>query len=139
MARKTATIVIEDEGRDKGKRFFITEMSAMQAERFAVRAIKALIASNVDLGAISMATANSAELARVGFQGLASISNDEVYDLMDELMRCVQFCPDKTNPNIKRVLDQNAEDIEEVSTLFTLKREVFNLNFSFFISALTRK
>ena len=45
MARKTKRVTITAEGRDKGKTFLITELPADQAERWAIRALLALIQS----------------------------------------------------------------------------------------------
>jgi len=43
MARKTATVTISAEGRDKGKTFFLTEMSAERSEEWGERALLALV------------------------------------------------------------------------------------------------
>ena len=42
MPRRTKTYVIADENRDKGKMFLLTEMPALQAEKWAIRAFLAL-------------------------------------------------------------------------------------------------
>ncbi len=147
MARKTQVVVIENEkdNRDSNKRFLITEMPILRAERLAVKIGKIILTS---LGedffyalkqSLDANTFNSADLANIGFDGLSKIPNEEVYDVMDELMSCVQFCPDKTNPNVTRPLDMNAEDIEEMSTALLLKRTSFNLTFGSFMGVLFRK
>ena len=48
MARKTATYIVESEGRDKGKQFLLTEMAVAKAEDWAIRAMLALVAVNRD-------------------------------------------------------------------------------------------
>ena len=45
MARKVEYITIDQEGRDQGKTFKITEMPALKAEKWATRAFLALAAS----------------------------------------------------------------------------------------------
>ena len=49
MARKVEYVTIDQEGRDKGKTFKITEMPALKAEKWATRAFLALAASGLDL------------------------------------------------------------------------------------------
>lgn len=133
MARKKATIVIQDEGRDKGKHFEITEMSAVQGEKFAVRVIQALIAGGVD---IDISNASAATLASIGFAAFSKIPMQDIEELSEQLMACVKW-QNPTNHSITRNIIE--EDIEEISTLLTLKREAFMLNFGFFLTALSQK
>ena len=49
MARNTKSLTISAEGRDKGKTFLLTEMSAVRAEKWAARAVLALLKSGVEL------------------------------------------------------------------------------------------
>ena len=133
MARKTATIVIEDEGRDKGKHFQVTEMSAVQGERFAIRVIQAFIAGGVD---IDLANANSATLASIGFSAFSKIPMKDIEELSEQLMACVKW-QNPSNHGITRNIIE--EDIEEIGTLLTLKKESFMLNFGFFLNALSRR
>ena len=132
MARKTATVVISEEGRDKGKHFEITEMSAVQGEKFAIRVIQALIAGGVE---IDMSNASAATLASIGFAAFSKIPLADIEDLSAQLMACVKW-QNPTNHSITRNIIE--EDIEEISTLLTLKKESFMLNFGFFLSALSR-
>ena len=64
MARKTATVLIEDAGRDQGKTFLIREMSAHRAERWATRALMALAKAGVQV---------PDDLAGAGLAGIAAM------------------------------------------------------------------
>ncbi len=130
--RKTATFTVEAEGRDKSKSFLLTEMAATKAEDWAIRAMLALGAANVELpdGALEL---GMAALAEVGLKRLFSLNADTVKPLLDELMECVQIQPDRKRPEVRRALIEN--DIEEVRTLLTLKWEVLKLHMDFFPAA----
>lgn len=125
MARKNITITIEDEGRDKGKTFFIEEWAAQRAERWAMRAFFALSASGIDLPE-NAATSGMAGIVGAGFSALGKIPADTAIDLLDELMSCVKFVP---KAGSKRDLVE--EDIQEVATRLKLKFEVFKLHTGF--------
>jgi hypothetical protein len=122
--RKVVTVTISDEGRDKGKTFVLTEMAASKAERWATRAILALTKSGADFPE----NATMADLAQVGMRALGNVDFHEAEVLMDEMMACVQIQPDR-NASIVRPLIE--DDIEEVSTRFKLKMEVFALHTGF--------
>lgn len=49
MARKELYYTVEDKGRDNGKKFYIREMSATQAEWWAIRAILAMANNGINL------------------------------------------------------------------------------------------
>ena len=132
--RKTQEFVIEAEGRDKGKRFFLTEMSAVQAEDWACRCLFALGNANVEIpdGVLSMGMAGMAEvLPSVGLKALLSMKHADVKPLLDELMQCVQLRPDPKRPQVVQSYEQFSSQIEEVSTLFKLKWEVLRLHLDF--------
>ncbi|OIQ97217.1 hypothetical protein GALL_207710 [mine drainage metagenome] len=132
MARKTATIVIEAEGRDRGKQFLLREMPASQAEKWAFRALLALARAGIDLPD-DPAEAGLPEIARIGLAALGGMAFDDAEPLMDEMMACVQAVPDPSRPAIRRPLIE--DDIEEVSTRLVLRREVFQLHVGFSIPA----
>ncbi len=118
--RKTKTVVIEAEGRDRGKTFLITEMPARQAEAWADRAFLALAHSSMDLptGMEHSGMAGIAQVMRLlqdvpiessepllgemvsalrianvtaTARLVAHIKFPELQPLMDELLGCVQF------------------------------------------------
>lgn len=136
MARKTETVTITAEGRDKGKVFVITEMPALKAERWAFRALLALAHAGVELPE-GAAQSGMAGFARAGLDALNNLKYDEVSPLLDEMWTCVQIIPDpQKNPGFVRALvirETEGDDIEEVSTGFTLRERIFRLHTSFFL------
>lgn len=132
MARKTATFVADQEGRDKGKRFLLTEMPASQSEMWALRAFMALARSGVDIPD-EFRNQGMAAIAVVGIQALSALPFQELQPLLDELFGCVQFCPDDKNPQFARALVES--DIEEITTRMRLRLELIKLHFDFFEAA----
>ena len=49
MARSISNYTVQDEGRDNGKVFVLTEMPASRAESWAMRALLALMANGVEV------------------------------------------------------------------------------------------
>lgn len=130
MARKTKTIVIpRSEGnRDSGKTFLITEMSAAQSEKWALRALGAIANSGMEIPEDVMRLGMGA-LVAVGFKGLLTMQFDEAEPLLDEMMDCIVIVPDPKNPAVVRPVDD--EDIEDVTTRLSLRSEVFELHTGF--------
>lgn len=128
--RKKMTYVIEDEGRDAGKRFEITEMSATQAEDWAIRAMLALGAANVEIpdGAFRLGMAG---LAEIGIKKLFALSPSQLRPLLDELMKCVVFVPNPQKPQVTIDYPLFETQVEEVATLLKLKWEVLKLHMDF--------
>lgn len=131
--RKSTIITIEKEGRDKGKKFRITEMPVIKAEKWATRAFMALANIGLDLpengvGISGLATAFS----KYGLQSLAKIPYDKVSPLYDELLDCCEYLGDGTS-NVSRQMDNKTaeEVVEEVSTLFTLRFEAIKIHLDF--------
>jgi hypothetical protein len=127
--RKTLTLTISQEGRDKDKRFLLTEMSAMRAEKWATRLLIALMNSGLELSD-DEAGAGMAGLASVvdrgGFRFAGSgISYHELEPLLDEMLGCIQIA----EPKITRDLTEH--DVEEVATLLFLRSEVIKLHTGF--------
>lgn len=132
MARRTAQYTEMDEGRDKGKVFLLTEMSAVQAEEWASRVLFALMATNIDLppGFQHMGIAGMAE---VGMKAIGKIPYTEAAPLLAMMMEGIEFIPTPSKPNVKRplVLVGISPDIEEVMTSVHLKFEFWKLNMGF--------
>lgn len=130
--RKTATIVIDAEGRDRGKIFILREAPAARAERWATRALLALARSNVEMPK-NAEGAGWAGLAFLGFQALSKLTYDEVQPLLDEMWECVAIRPDPKHPEVVRPLywGEDVSDIEEVATMIKLRAEVFALHSGF--------
>ena len=131
MARKEL-FYTETAGRDAGKVFYIREMSAAQAEWWAIRAGMAMARSGVDLPE-NFADMGIAAMAGTGLKMVSQIPPVEAKPLLDELMECVQCVPDASNQNVKRRLID--DDIEEIATRLKLRAEVFKLHVDFFQAA----
>ncbi|HET8700174.1 MAG TPA: hypothetical protein VFL97_00705 [Nitrococcus sp.] len=130
--RKTQTITIDAEGRDKGKVFKLTEMPAAQAERWAMRAFFALMNTGVNIPD-GLEEAGLAGLASIGLQALGRVPYAQAEPLLAEMLDCVQIIPDPAKPNVVRKLFD--EDIEEVKTRLELRRAVWSLHTDFFSPA----
>lgn len=126
MARKETTFVA-DTGRDAGKQFVITEMSASQAENWAFRVILAVGNAGIEVPE-GLASQGMAGLMAIGYMNLLKIPFDAAKPLLDDMMGCVQIVP---SANIRRALIE--EDIEEVVTRLQLRKAVWGLHMDFFL------
>lgn len=126
--RKTATVTITDEGRDKGKVFVLTEMPASQVERWALRALLALSKSGVELPE-NVDGAGIAGVAALGLKALSGMDAIDAEYLLDEMFKCV-----KVQPSQGVLRDLIEEDIEEIATRLKLRTEVFKLHTDFSIA-----
>ena len=124
MARKSQTVTIAADNRDRGKVFVLTEMSAVAAERWATRALLALSRSGVEMPD-SIADGGMAGMAVVGFKALTALAFEDADLLLAEMMACVQIMPDPSRPSVVRNL-LIEDDVEEVSTLLTLRDRTRN-------------
>lgn len=131
--RKTTEVKIDDPtSRDHGRLYFLTEMPASRAEKWAARAFLALSNGNPEIPE-DIQKGGMAGLAVVGFQMLAKLNFAEAEVLLDEMMTCVQFVPDPKRPEtLRRLLE---DDIDEVSTRVRLRSEVFTLHTGFSLAA----
>lgn len=126
MALKTKQITIEH-GRDKGRVFLITEMSAAHADNWAMRALIALANGGVDLGGLSPQQGMMG-MARVALDALGRLKADDAIPLLNELLDCVQIIPEGGQP---RPLNMDFNDVEDFTTLWRLRKEVFALHTDF--------
>lgn len=126
--RKTALITVDADGRDKGKTFKLTEMSATAAEDWAARVINGMARSGVDIPE-DIANAGLAGVAAVGIRALIGMSFTEARPLLNEMFYCVQIIPDPARPNVARALIE--DDIEEIATRIQLRKEVLALHLDF--------
>ncbi|WP_147196046.1 hypothetical protein [Pantoea sp. CCBC3-3-1] len=125
MARKEINYTVDSKDRDAGKTFFIREMSASQAEWWAIRAGMAMARNGVELPE-NFADMGMAAMATTGLSMVAKIPLDEARPLLAELMECVQAVPSQ---GVKRALIE--DDIEEVATRLKIRAEVFKLHVAF--------
>ena len=126
MALKTKQITIEH-GRDKGRVFLITEMSAAHADNWAMRALIALANGGVDLGGLSPQQGMMG-MAGVALDALGRLKADDAIPLLNELLDCVQIIPEGGRP---RPLNLDFGDVEDFTTLWRLRKEVFALHTDF--------
>lgn len=130
--RKTLTYTVTDEGRDQGKTFLITEMSAADAEDWALRAFFALMNSGIDIPD-EVADMGFAGIASIGLKALGKVEYSKAKPLFEDMMDCVRIVPDPGKPNVVRALIDT--DIEEVATRLKLRSEVFKLHTDFLAPA----
>lgn len=126
MALKTKQITIEH-GRDKGRVFLITEMSAAHADNWAMRALIALANGGVDLGDLRPQQGMMG-MVRVALDALGRLKADDAIPLLNELLDCVQIIPEGGKP---RPLNMDFNDVEDFTTLWRLRKEVFALHTDF--------
>ncbi|KVP59345.1 hypothetical protein WJ91_12785 [Burkholderia ubonensis] len=131
MARKTSTFTAAD-GRDAGKRFLITEMSAARSEEWAARALFAAMSCGVEVPD-DVLNAGLAGVAAIGVKSLGRVPFELVKPLFDEMMDCVQYEFEPGRPGGARALIES--DIEEVATRLKLRKAVLDLHLEAFLGA----
>jgi hypothetical protein len=127
MSRKTAFVTI-NEGRDKGKKYKITEWPCVQVEHWILRAVFGLGEVGVELPPDILLLGAAPIMYAIGTQ-ITKLPSALGVQLADELMQNVEMVEDK----VTRSLVDN--DIEDVGTRFQLKKEVLKLTFGFFATA----
>lgn len=129
MARREVPYIVQDDNRDKGKEFIITEMSAWSADEMAqdiFRSMGDADFSSIPADVISMGCAG---LATVGLSVLSASSPEVSRQLRDRLMDTVQIVI--THEGKSQVRPAKPIDFEEVTTIRALMDQVFKLNFDF--------
>lgn len=129
MARRTQTITITNEGRDKGKTFVLTEMPADQAERWATRLLLALTNNKAELppGALDSGMAG---IAAAGIKALAKLPYEEAEPLLEEMFAFVQY-QHAPNMPLQSIFPGPSSQIEEVKTRLDLRLALFKLHVNF--------
>jgi len=128
MARKVSTYTVSDKGRDFGKSFLLTEMSAAQAEKWALRAVLSMIKEGIELPE-GFESAGMAALATLGISFVGKLPYETAEQLMDEMFSCIQIMPNPNDRNVTRQLI--ADDIEEVATRVKLRAAIWKLHVDF--------
>lgn len=137
MARRTSKFTVRatpdregnvKPGRDEGKVFIITEMSASRAEDWGLRALLALTNAGADIPD-DVRGAGMAGVAVMGIQALSGLKHADAKPLLDEVLTCVEICPDPSRPEVLRPLIE--DDIEEVLTRVQLRKAVLELHLNF--------
>lgn len=142
--RKHKIVSIEAEGRDQGKTFLIVEMAAMQAEKWATRAMLALGRSGIEVSDEAIQS-GAAGLMAAGIAAFTRMPFADAEPLLDDMMACIHMAmpgapaDPVTGRPAARPLNRGDEfndgDIEEVSTLLKLRAEVAELHLGFSIPA----
>lgn len=125
--RKTVQFIGED-GRDKGKVFLLTEMSAKQGEEWAYRALLALMQSGADIPE-GFQFLGVAALASMGMKVLTGLKWEVAQPLLEEMFQGLKIIPDIKRLTIIR--DVIEEEIEEITTRVKLRGAIFKLNTDF--------
>lgn len=134
--RRTRTVVItEKEGeqnRDKGKTFVVTEVSAVQAEEWALRALMTLGTSGFIVPQ-EMADAGLIGVALIGYQAFMGARQEEVLPLWREMLpACVKYkAPAEAASGADILMPWSASLVEEVSTLLTLRQQILEVHTGF--------
>ncbi|WP_445441733.1 hypothetical protein [Citrobacter freundii] len=130
MARKEIPFIVEEEGRDKGKEFLITEMSAWDADSLAQDIFRAMGDSNYSSIPADVIAMGCAGLATVGLSVISASSPEVARQLRDRLMSTVDIIITSDGQRQQRKVN-GALDFEEVSTIRSLLDKVFQVNFDF--------
>lgn len=130
MARKEISFIVEAEGRDKGKEFIITEMSAWDADTLAQDIFRAMGDSGFSEIPADVIAMGCAGLATVGLSVISASSPDVARQLRDRLMSTVDIIITYEGKRQQRKVN-GVIDFEEVSTIRTLLDKVFQVNFDF--------
>lgn len=125
--RKDLDVTITAEGRDKGKTFHIREMSAWDAERWAMRAFFAVMNSGVDIDE-NLSRSGMAGIAVAGIKAFGMVPYERAQPLLDELLRCVSYRYDSSPSGFRAMVEQ---DVEEPGTILQLRAEALNLHINF--------
>jgi hypothetical protein len=128
--RKELFVNITDEGRDKGKLFKITEAPAIIADKWGIRAMLALNRNGAQIPDEIMKLGLVGVLV-VGVHKLKGVLWEDLEPLLDEMLSCIEIVPTPQKRDITRRLFTDPNDIEEVSTLSILRKEVFTLHVGF--------
>lgn len=130
MARKEIPFIVETEGRDKGKEFLITEMSAWDADSLAQDIFRAMGDSNYSQIPADVIAMGCAGLATVGLSVISASSPEVARTLRDRLIDTVEIVITHEGKRNQRKVN-GAIDFEEVATIRTLLDKVFKVNFDF--------
>jgi len=119
-------------GKDAGKQFEITKMSADDAEWFAIRAFLALGSSGIEVSD-DIQAAGAGGLLKMAVANFFKIKPDVLKPLLDEMMQTVKYIPDPATPMVKRPYATGI--IEDVRTKFEIRKTILSFNTDFFDTA----
>lgn len=126
---RRVTVHVGDTERDAGKRYQITEKDVYSTERLALRALMLAVKAGADIPE-NIQGAGVAGIAYLGIQSLlGSMRYEELEPILAEMMDCVVMMPDKDHQQVTRPLAEG--DIEDIETLFAIRRKIIELHFNF--------
>ena len=123
-------ITIDRKGRDYGKKFVITPLSAWAAEELAGKALFAMMNAGMNIPD-NLLDSGLSGLAALGIRAMSRIPYEQAKPLLDELLTCVKV---KSSEKVTRALLPEDSEIQEVATLLTLRKEVIKLHLDFFMN-----
>ncbi|WGS75545.1 hypothetical protein [Edwardsiella piscicida] len=127
--RNQITYIVEDNNRDRGKEFIITEMSAWDADEMAQDLFRSMGESNFTGVPPDVIAMGCAGLATLGMNVLSVAPPEVSRNLRDRLIATVEVViRHDGGQQIRKVIP---EDFEEVETIRKLLDRVFEVNFSF--------
>lgn len=129
MARKEIPFIVEDDNRDNGKEFIITEMSAWDADELAQDLFRSMGESGFSGIPADVIAMGCAGLATLGLNVISAASPEVARKLRDRLMSTVQIVI--AHEGSRQVRTVKPVDFEEVSTIRQVMDKVFKVNFDF--------
>lgn len=134
--RKVNRLVIEDEGRDKGKTFVLTEMDAYSGQRWATRVLMALGSGGLYLDPEKL-SGGFAAIATFALSALLRADTDKIQDLLDEMLACAKYEHSPKQP-LQAIEAGPRCCVEEIKTFMILHRALFTLHTNFSLPAPTQ-
>lgn len=132
--RKESIVRIDNpESRDNGREFLIVEMSALRAEKWATKALLALVSSGADIGEDVNINSGIEELAKVGIKSLMGLKYEYLEPLLDEMFECMYYLRKPGDTSSRQQLSvENCENfIEDTATILKLRAETLSLHLGF--------
>lgn len=137
MPRRTRTVTIDKpaegakENRDAGKVFVVTEVDAIQAEEWGLRAMMALGTGGIQVPP-ELVSAGLLGIVLVGYQAFMGAREDAVLPLWREMLpACVSL---QHSAEVREPFGRH--QVEEVSTLLLLRKTVLELHTGFTVAEL---
>ena len=122
--RKTRIVTIDADNRDRGKKFLITEMDVFSIDMWGLRALNAMAVGGLEISEETKQAGIKGVFA-LGFESLLKAPINLLEPLWKEMLTCIQV----HTKTIDRALIDG--DIEEISTLWKLRMEIFDLHVGF--------
>lgn len=139
--RESRVITVADEGRDKGKVFVVKEMSAWAIEKWSYRLLLALARAGVDIKTIE--GTGTAGLAMAGILAMPQLDFRDAEPLLDEMSEYFYARPDPARPETERPIFRTAngegDDVQEMTTLLTLRTAFMEMHTRFFVKGMPSK